>query len=407
MHRITELIKKIAMEVFFRTHAYLVEHNKATVKRVLMDEIDWSERLIGIKGTRGVGKTSFLLEYAKENYGKEDRKCLYVNMNNFYFQGRGLADFAEDFVNQGGRVLLIDQVFKQPNWSRELRLCYDRFPQLKIIFTGSSVMRLKEENPEIGGIVKSYNLRGFSFREYLNLMTGENFQPYTLDEIVNNHEHIVKKILPSCSPARYFGDYLHHGFYPFFLENSNFSENLLKTMNMMTEVDILLIKQIELKYLTKIKKLFYLLAVDGPQAPNVSQLAQQIDTSRATVMNYIKYLADARLINMIYSPGQRFPKKPAKVMMHNPNLMYAIYPIKVDEQDLMETFFVNTMWKDHLVNQGTKNQCYLIDGKQKYRVCDARATGKVRYTGDTIYARYNTEVGRDNQIPLWLFGFLY
>lgn len=407
MHRITELIKKIAMEVFFRTHAYLVEHNKATVKRVLMDEIDWSERLIGIKGTRGVGKTSFLLEYAKENYGKEDRKCLYVNMNNFYFQGRGLADFAEDFVNQGGRVLLIDQVFKQPNWSRELRLCYDRFPQLKIIFTGSSVMRLKEENPEIGGIVKSYNLRGFSFREYLNLMTGENFQPYTLDEIVNNHEHIVKKILPSCSPARYFGDYLHHGFYPFFLENSNFSENLLKTMNMMTEVDILLIKQIELKYLTKIKKLFYLLAVDGPQAPNVSQLAQQIDTSRATVMNYIKYLADARLINMIYSPGQRFPKKPTKVMMHNPNLMYAIYPIKVDEQDLMETFFVNTMWKDHLVNQGTKNQFYLIDGKQKYRVCDARATGKVRYTGDTIYARYNTEVGRDNQIPLWLFGFLY
>ncbi len=395
------------MEVFFRTHAYLVEHNQATVRRVLMDEIDWSDRLIGIKGTRGVGKTSFLLQYAKEHYGKDDRKCLYVNMNNFYFQGRGLADFANDFVEQGGRVLLIDQVFKQPNWSRELRMCYDRFPQLKIIFTGSSVMRLKEENPEIGGIVKSYNLRGFSFREYINLMTGQNFQPYTLDEIVNNHEHIIKKILPLCRPSRYFRDYLHHGFYPFFLEHSNFSENLLKTMNMMTEVDILLIKQIELKYLTKIKKLFYLLAVDGPHAPNVSQLAQQIDTSRATVMNYIKYLADARLINMIYTPGQRFPKKPAKVMMHNPNLMYAIYPIKADEQDLMETFFVNAMWKDHLVNQGTKNPYYLIDGKQKYRVCDATAAGKVRYTGDTIYARYNTEVGRDNLVPLWLFGFLY
>lgn len=395
------------MEVFFRTHAYLVEHNQATVRRVLMDEIDWSDRLIGIKGTRGVGKTSFLLQFAKENYGPDDRKCLYVNMNNFYFQGRGLADFANDFVKQGGRVLLIDQVFKQPNWSRELRMCYDRFPQLQIIFTGSSVMRLKEENPEIGGIVKSYNLRGFSFREYVNLMTGQNFRPYTLDEIVNNHEHIVKKILPLCRPSEYFRDYLHHGFYPFFLEHSNFSENLLKTMNMMTEVDILLIKQIELKYLTKIKKLFYLLAVDGPQAPNISQLAQQIDTSRATVMNYIKYLADARLINMIYSPGQRFPKKPAKVMMHNPNLMYAIYPIEVDEQDIMETFFVNAMWKDHLVNQGTKNPYYLIDGKQKYRVCNARATGKVRYTGDTIYARYNTEVGRDNQIPLWLFGFLY
>ena len=394
-------------EAFFRTHRYLVEHINAPVRRTLMDEIDWNDRMIGIKGTRGVGKTTFLLQYAKEKFGADDHKCLFVNMNNFYFQGRGIADFAGDFVRHGGRTLLIDQVFKQPDWSKELRRCYDLYPELKIVFTGSSVMRLKEENPELNGIVKGYNLRGFSFREYINLQTGNNFQPYELEDILQNHEHIIKQILPKVSPMKYFKDYLHHGFYPFFLEQRNFTENLLKTMNMMTEVDILLIKQIELKYLTKIKKLFYLLAVDGPQAPNVSQLAQQIDTSRATVMNYIKYLADARLINMIYSPGQRFPKKPAKVMMHNPNLMYAIYPIKVDEQDLMETFFVNTMWKDHLVNQGTKNQFYLIDGKQKYRVCDARATGKVRYTGDTIYARYNTEVGRDNQIPLWLFGFLY
>lgn len=395
------------MEAFFKTHKYLVEHTDAPVRRDLMDEINWNDRLIGIKGTRGIGKTTFLLQYAKENFAADDRRCLYVNMNNFYFQGRGIADFAADFYARGGKVLLIDQVFKQQDWSSELRQCYDQCPELKIVFTGSSVMRLKEENPELGGIVKSYNLRGFSFREYLNLLTGKNFAKYTLDDILERHVDIANEFAQQVDIQSHFTNYLHHGFYPFFREHRNFEENLLKTMNMMTEVDILLIKQIELKYLTKIKKLFYLLAVDGPQAPNVSQLAQQIDTSRATVMNYIKYLADARLINMIYSPGQRFPKKPAKVMMHNPNLMYAIYPIKVDEQDLMETFFVNTMWKDHLVNQGTKNQFYLIDGKQKYRVCDARATGKVRYTGDTIYARYNTEVGRDNQIPLWLFGFLY
>ena len=136
-------------------------------------------------------------------------------------------------------------------------------------------------------------------------------------------------------------------------------------MNMMTEVDILLIKQIELKYLTKIKKLFYLLAVDGPKAPNVSLLAHEIETSRATVMNYVKYLADARLINIIYPVGEEFPKKPSKVMMHNTNLMYTIYPIKVDKQDLMETFFVNSLWKDHLVNQGGKDQCYVVDGNKK------------------------------------------
>ena len=395
------------MEAFFRTHTYLVEHVNAPVRRLLMDEINWDDRMIGIKGTRGVGKTTFLLQYAKENFGTRDRKCLYVNMNNFFFQGHGIADFAHEFYQQGGKVLLIDQVFKETDWSTQLRRCYDENPGLKIVFTGSSVMRLKEENPELNGIVKSYNLRGFSFREFLNLQTGNDMKPFTLDEILQNHERIVRQILPKVSPMKYFQDYVHHGYYPFFLEHRNYSENLLKTMNMMTEVDILLIKQIELKYLTKIKKLFYQLAVEGPKAPNISMLAHDIETSRATVMNYIKYLTDARLLNMIYPVGQDFPKKPSKVMAHNSNLMYTIYPIQVEKQDVMETFFVNSLWKDHQVNDGGKHNYYVVDGTKRFRICDATKSGKMRINPEVIYARYNTEVGFDNQIPLWLFGFLY
>jgi len=397
----------ILMEAFFRTHRYLVEHVNAPVRRTLMDEINWNDRMIGIKGTRGVGKTTFLLQYAKEQFDINDRQCLYINMNNFYFQGRGIADFAGEFCKKGGRVLLIDQVFKQPDWSAELRKCYDTYPYLRIVFTGSSVMRLKDENPELNGIVKSYNLRGFSFREFINLMTNNNFRPYSLEEILMEHERIIKQILPKVSPSRYFQDYIHHGFYPFFQEHRNYSENLLKTMNMMTEVDILLIKQIELKYLTKIKKLFYQLAEEGPKAPNVSQLAKNIETSRATVMNYIKYLTDARLLNMIYPVGEDFPKKPSKVMLHNSNLLYAIYPIHVEKQAAMETFFVNSLWKDHKVNQQGRDQYYLVDGHLKFRICDATSRNKIRYAPDTIYARYNTEIGKDNQIPLWLLGFLY
>jgi hypothetical protein len=123
-------------------------------------------------------------------------------------------------------------------------------------------------------------------------------------------------------------------------------------------------------------------------------------------MNYIKNLADARLINMIYPVGQEYPKKPAKVMMHNSNLMYAIYPNRVEKQDLMETFFVNALWKDHKVNNGTKAEYYIVDQVKKFRICDAE-NPKMRYNSDTIYARYNTEVGKDNRIPLWLLGFLY
>ena len=349
------------MEAFFRTHRYLVEHVNAPVRRILMDEIDWNDRMIGIKGTRGVGKTTFLLQYAKEHFDILDKQCLYINMNNFYFQGEGIADFAGNFYRHGGRVLLIDQVFKQPNWSNELRKCYDLYPNLKIVFTGSSVMRLKDENPELNGIVKSYNLRGLSFREFINLLTGNTFRPYSLEEILSDHERIIKQILPKVSPNRYFQDYIHHGFYPFFQEHRNYSENLLKTMNMMTEVDILL----------------------------------------------IKYLTDARLLNLIYPLGQDFPKKPAKIMLHNSNLMYAIYPIKVDKQEAMETFFVNSLWKDHKVNSGSRDCNYIVDGKQKFRIVDAKAPTKMRLSPDIIYARYNTEIGKGNQIPLWLLGFLY
>ena len=363
------------MEAFFRTHRYLVEHTTAPVRRTLMDEINWSDRMIGIKGTRGVGKTTFLLQYAKENFDVQDKQCLYVNMNNFFFQGQGIADFAGKFYKHGGRVLLIDQVFKQPDWSSELRKCHDLYPNLKIIFTGSSVMRLKDENPELNGIVKSYNLRGFSFREFVNLLTGNSFRPYTLEEILKDHERIIKQILPKISPNRYFQDYIHHGFYPFFQEHRNYSENLLKTMNMMTEV--------------------------------ISKLAQDIETSRATVMNYIKYLTDARLLNLIYPIGQDFPKKPAKIMLHNSNLMYAIYPIKVDKQEAMETFFVNSLWKDHKVNSGGRDCHYIVDEKLKFRIIDAKSASKQRLSPDIIYARYNTEIGMDNQIPLWLLGFLY
>ena len=392
------------METFYRTHSYLVEHTNAPVRRDLMDEIDWNDRLIGIKGTRGVGKTTFLLQYAKEKFGT-DHSCLFINTNNFYFSKYTLVEFAAEFVKRGGKVLLIDQVFKYPEWSHDLRACYEMFPTLKIIFTGSSVMRLKEENPELSGIVKVYYLRGFSFREYLNLQSGNCFRAYTLQEILENHEQIAKTILRNVKPLDYFQDYLHHGFYPFFLEKRNFSENLLKTMNMMIEVDILLIKQIELKYLSKIKKLLYLLAVDGPVAPNVSQLATEIQTSRATVMNYIKYLADARLINMVYPKGEEFPKKPSKLMMHNTNLMYSIYPVKVEEQDVLDTFFMNTLYKDHKLYKGDKGTSFMVDNGLHFRIC---AEGcKFKNNPNVYYALHKLELGHGNMIPLWLFGFLY
>lgn len=390
------------MDSFYKTHQYLVKHVSSPVRRGLMDEIDWNDRLIGIKGTRGVGKTTFLLSYAKEFFG-EDRSCLYINLNNFYFTDHTLIEFAEKFRKQGGKVLLIDQIFKHPDWSRELRYIYDNFKDLKVVFTGSSVMRLKEENPDLSGIVASYFLRGFSFREYLNLKTGDILSPYTFEEILSNHKEISNSIRALVNPELHFQSYLHHGFYPFFLEKRNYSENLLKTVNMMIEVDILFIKQIELKYLHKIKLLLNLLAKNAPGSPNVSQLSNDIMTSRATVMNYIKYLKDARVINLIYKHGEDFPKKPTKVYLHNTNLIYAIKSGESDRLALLETFFINAVYKGHTINQGEKNSTFLIDEKWNFRI-ERRKSGSETDPESSYISDDSSETG---PIPIWLFGFLY
>ena len=392
------------MEAFFRTHRYLVEHTDSPVQRILMDEIDWSQRLIGIKGSRGVGKTTFLLEYAKRHF-ETDRTCLYINLNNFYFADRTLIDFADEFHKKGGKTLLIDQIFKYPNWSKELRYCYDHFPELKIVFTGSSVMRLKEENPDLSGCVDSYILRGFSFREYVNLMAGANFPPISLNEIIINHEGIAAGIISQIRPFAYFQDYLHHGYYPFFLEKRNYSENLVKTINMTLEIDILQVKQIDLRYLPKIRKLLYLLASNAPNAPNVSQLSGDIQTSRATVMNYIKYLQDARLINILYPVNESFPKKPDKIYLQNTNLMYAFSPVKVEEQTLRETFFYNTVIRDHKVNKGMKNAHFLVNEQYNFKI--QNKVDKIKSNSDYYHAVDMIDKGSGKEIPLWLFGFLY
>jgi predicted AAA+ superfamily ATPase len=393
------------MESFFRTHQYLVEHVQSPVRRSLLDEIDWSDRLIGIKGSRGVGKTTFLLQYAKDFFKPNEPSCLYINFNNLYFTAHTLVEFAERFVKQGGRTLLIDQTFKYENWSKELRECYERFPELKIIFSGSSVMRLKEDNEDLQDVVKVYNLRGFSFREFLNLQAGTNFQAIDLEDILKNHVPIANEICSKIDPLLYFQDYLHHGYYPFFLEQRNFSENLLKTMNMMIEVDILLIKQIELKYLSKIRKLLYLIMISAPATPNISQLSCEIQTSRATIMNYIKYLKDARLLNLLYNDSEQFPKKPHLIYVHNTNLMHAAMPGNIDRLSEIKTFLYNSLHAKYKVNSGKYHSDFTVDQQYTFK-CELNSNISKQHS-KLIFATDQLKIGKKNEIPIWLFGFLY
>lgn len=396
------------MESFFRTHKYLVEHLEGTMPRLLMDQVDWSHRLIGIKGTRGVGKTVFLLQYAKKYFDLDKRDCLYINMNQFYFTIRSITSFAKEFVERGGKTLLIDQVFKYPNWTKELRECYEQLPQLKIVFTTSTVMKLGED-AEVSSIVKVYNLRGFSYREYLNIQFGKNFPAYTLEEIVSNHRQIAEDIYSQIDALEHFWGYLHHGYYPFFLEKRNFSENLLKTVNMMLEIDVISVRQIEMSYLPKLRKLLYLLSLSAPGKPNISQLSIDCEISRATVTNYLEYLRSARLINMLYKEGEEYPKKPDLVYMHNTNLMFPLKKSDVSDQDLRETFFYNQLHhSDSKLRKGSKGGTFIVEYDEKsYKFKIEGQKTRSKNKSDLLYAVGNLKTGDKNIIPLWLFGFLY
>lgn len=396
------------MESFFRTHKYLVDHLGETVERRLMDEIDWNHRLIAIKGTRGVGKTTFLLQYAKKHSKTDARDCLYINMNNFSFTCRSIYEFAEEFYFKGGKTLLIDQVFKYPDWQNELGKCYENLTDLKIIFTVSTVMQL-HESKEIASIVKHYNLRGFSFREFLNIIANTNLEPISLDDIINNHQSIAENICSLVKPLAFFRDYMHHGYYPFFLEKQNFSENLLKTINMMLEIDVLSLRQIEQSYLSKLRKLIYLLSLDAPGKPNISQLSVECEISRATVTNYLDYLKNARLINLLYREGEEFPKKPDLVYMHNTNLIFAMKPGVANEQALRETFFYNQLHHNNSrLKKGHKKGVFIVEheaNKYLFKVDGAKAKAGKR--SEMYTTAEMMEVGEGNTIPLWLFGFLY
>ncbi|MFW5755349.1 MAG: ATP-binding protein [Tangfeifania sp.] len=391
------------MEFFQHIHKTLLEGGYPTLKRELQKSIDWSERLICIKGLRGVGKTTFLLDYLREKY-PEDKDVLYVNLNNFYFTKRKIISFADEFAKRGGKILILDQIQKYPEWSAELRRCYDELPHLKIIFTSSPVLRIVEDNPDLQGKAKVYHLEGLSFREYLNHVTKNEFRLYTYEEILKNHEKIAAEIVNKVRPLAHFNNYLENGYFPYFIENPNFYTNkLLKQVNLALEIDVPYINQIELKYLSKLRKLLHIIASETPFSPNVSKLATAIETSRATVMNYLRYLKNAKLIYLLHSNnGEDEMKKPDKVYMHNTNLLYAIAPNNTNKLNLRHTFFYNQMAYAHAVKSSNKAD-FMIDDKYHFVV-----GGHKTEPGRGVYAASDMiEAGRGKKIPLWLFGFLY
>ncbi|KIO46016.1 MULTISPECIES: AAA family ATPase [Sanguibacteroides] len=391
------------MESLRITHDILLKERTSTIRRGLLDVIDCRARLIAIKGSRGVGKTNFLLAFCKEYY-EDDPSCLYVNINNLFFATEGLFHFVERFYKLGGKVLLLDQVHKYPDWDKELREAYDHFPELRIVFTASSIVRIKS-NKYLHGIVEMYNLSGLSFREFLELETGHKFPVFAFEEILEHHEEIVDRILDRVRPLAHFGNYLKYGYYPIYLEEKSHIDYLLKNINLTLEFDIPYNNQIELKYLTKLKQLLYIVANDNNNV-NISKLSHEIGVSRATVLNYLHYMKNARLLTLLFDKESDDENglKPNQVYLHNPNLLNAVCLDNTDAATVRKTFLVSQLCPVASLNY-SENADFLVNGR--YDILVRQEGDKRRIKDNLIIMTDMIERGKKNIVPLWLTGFVY
>ena len=389
------------------TFLIYLQNTKTDFKRYMHNSLDMNEKLIGIIGSRGVGKTTFILQYLKELDIPFEKK-LYFSADHFQVIKYSLYEIAEEFYKQGGKVLAIDEIHKYPNFEMELKSIYDTF-DLKVIFSGSSALKLEHAKADLSRRAMLYRVNGMSFREFLEYETGQKFEAYGLEEILNNHTSLALKINEQIKPFEYFKKYLQYGYYPFYKENkNNYNQKLLEIVNVVLESDLPLIFNIEAKNIFKLKKLLSLLCQSKPYELNISKLSTKIEINRNTLYSYLHYLEAGSLTKMIkqVSKGDGILIKPEKLYLNNTNLNFS-YCEGSDIGTLREQFFVNQLHLQHSIHY-SKIGDFLIDGHYIVEIGGKNKSFKqIKDIENSFVVSDDIEVGVGNKIPLWLFGFLY
>jgi hypothetical protein len=378
--------------------------------RSMEQVIPWDARLVGLRGARGIGKTTLFLQHIKKHFEHDLSKVLYVSLDNLWFTEHSLLELADTFYKQGGTHLFLDEVHKYPQWSVAVKNLYDDYPELHIAFTGSSLLEILDARADLSRRAVVFNMQGLSFREFLMLRTGKSFPVYKLQDILENHERIAGEIVSQVHPYQYFSEYLRLGYYPYFLESiDTYFIRLEETINMILEIELPQLRHIEVASIPKIKRLLGVIAESAPFIPNISRLSEHVGIHRHTVLAYLQALHEAKLIYALYrnAHGISALQKPEKIYLENTNLMYLLKGDSVEIGTIRETFFANQVSQNHTIEY-TESGDFRIDGHVTVEVGGKHKTRKqIQHLQDAYIASDNLEYGYDKKIPLWLFGFLY
>jgi len=398
------------MDVLFDKFHQRLKYTPTSFVRSIMSDINWNARLIGIKGARGVGKTTLLLQYILLNLKEELPNTLYASLDNLWFSNHSLDQLADTFVKRGGKYIFLDEVHKYPGWAQSLKNIYDDYPGLKIVFTGSSLLEILNARADLSRRAVVYHMQGLSFREYLSIESGLSFKRLSLDQVLTDHLTEATLINQQIKPFRFFDSYLRLGYYPFYREQSDlFPMRLGEVINMILDIELPLLRGVDVAYISKVRQLLVIIAGSVPFVPNISKLSERIGINRTTLLTYFYYLEEIVLTRNLFKDAGGISKlqKPSKVYLDNTNLIYTLAPESANVGNIRETFFANQVGYSHQITYTSQGD-FIVDDKALFEIGGRGKNSKQLSGGyNEFVVADDIEYGHNNTIPLWLFGFLY
>lgn len=398
------------MEALINKFRRLINSHQTTFTRGLSQQINWDARGICIEGARGTGKSTLMLQHIKAHLPIE--KSLYVSLDDLYFRQNNLPDVAEQFYELGGRNLFLDEVHKYDDWQTAVKNIYDFFPEMKLVVSGSSILALQKSRADLSRRILHYHLPELSLREFIALRSGLELPAYSLTDILTMHGEISLQLQEQLvSPLKYMKEYFSYGAYPFILEGeADYFMKINQLINVIIDYDLPEARALEIATLAKLKKLLYVISTSVPFQPNITKLAEQVDTTRTRLLEMLHILEQSQLIHNLRSAahGISLMNKPEKIFLHNNSLIAALAEGKPETGNMRETFFLSQVGNSGAIVTYPKEGDFLVNGKYLFEVGGKKKSQKqIKAHDDAFVIADDLEHGFGNKIPLWLFGFLY
>lgn len=399
------------MEELYRKHQRMLALTPTKIVRQCAQNINWDAQMLAIRGPKGVGKTTMMLQYIKQHYQPQDLSVLYCSLDGAYFTDHNVLDFVDKFYMNGGKHLFLDEVHKYPNWGKEMKEIYDTYPDLQVVLSGSSLLDMMTGDSDLSRRCINHDIQGLSFREYLQFYKDIELPVSPLKELLENPMPLCQQLNTLCRPLAFFREYLQYGYYPYYIKNKiDYYTAVEQVTYKIIDDELPRICGVDVANTRKIKALMNILAAAEPYEVDIQKLSVQTALRRETILGYLNYMQRAKLLNLLYCDNTTIKKlqKPDKIYIENSNLLYTLAQQPLKQGTVRETFAVNQLAYQHKVEYKKANGDFLVDGKYTMEVGgNSKDYTQIAHIPNSYILADDMELPIGHKLPLWIIGFLY